>query len=73
MKTDQTEKEKAREKDKGSFQEEMTKSELDAVTTVFRSYETGLREATILPKALGYTGHIRQFEKLSVQLPTLAV
>ena len=30
--------------------EEMTEKELDVVTTVFRSYETGLREATILPK-----------------------
>ena len=29
---------------------EMTEKELDVVTTVFRSYETGLREATILPK-----------------------
>ena len=30
--------------------EELTVSEMEAVTTVFRSYETGLREATILPK-----------------------
>jgi hypothetical protein len=30
--------------------EEMTEKELDEVTTVFRSFETGLREATILPK-----------------------
>ena len=30
----------------------LTASEMDAVTTVFRSYETGLREATILGKDL---------------------
>ena len=30
--------------------EEMTEKEMDEVTTVFRSFETGLREATILPK-----------------------
>ena len=29
---------------------EMTEKEMDEVTTVFRSFETGLREATILPK-----------------------
>ena len=29
---------------------EMTEKELEVVTTVFRSFETGLREATILPK-----------------------
>ena len=31
-------------------QDELTEKELDVITTVFRSYETGLREATILPK-----------------------
>ena len=31
-------------------QEELTEKEMDVITTVFRSYETGLREATILPK-----------------------
>ena len=31
-------------------QEELTEKELDVITSVFRSYETGLREATILPK-----------------------
>ena len=31
-------------------QEELTEKELDVITTVFRSYETGLREATINPK-----------------------
>ena len=30
--------------------EEMTEKEMEVVTTVFRNYETGLREATILPK-----------------------
>merc|ERR1712013_118289 len=32
--------------------EEMTEKEMDEVTTVFRSFETGLREATILSKDL---------------------
>ena len=31
-------------------QNELTEKELDVITTVFRSYETGLREATIHPK-----------------------
>ena len=30
--------------------QELTEKELDVITTVFRSYETGLREATIQPK-----------------------
>ena len=30
--------------------EEMTEKEMEEVTTVFRNFETGLREATILPK-----------------------
>ena len=30
--------------------EEITEKELEEVTRVFRSFETGLREATILPK-----------------------
>ena len=29
---------------------ELTEQELEVVTTVFRNYETGLREATIFPK-----------------------
>ena len=32
--------------------EEMTEKEMDEVTTVFRSFETGLREATIEPKVI---------------------
>ena len=36
-------------------QDELTEKELDVITTVFRSYETGLREATILPKVHSYT------------------
>ena len=32
--------------------EDLTEKELDVITTVFRSYETGLREATINPKDL---------------------
>ena len=34
--------------------QELTEKELDVITTVFRSYETGLREATILPKVRLY-------------------
>ena len=30
--------------------EELTEKEMEAITTVFRSFETGLREATIYPK-----------------------
>ena len=30
--------------------DQLTKKELDDITTVFRSMETGLREATIYPK-----------------------
>ena len=30
--------------------EQLTASEMENVTTVFRYFETGLREATILPK-----------------------
>ena len=30
--------------------EELSEREMEAVTTVFRSFETGLREATIYPK-----------------------
>ena len=30
--------------------EQLTLSEMEVVTTVFKSYETGLRQATILPK-----------------------
>ena len=29
---------------------ELTEQEMEVVTTVFRNYETGLREATIYPK-----------------------
>ena len=33
--------------------DEATEGELDVVTTVFRNFETGLREGTMLPKVLG--------------------
>ena len=36
--------------------EELTEKELDVITTVFRSYETGLREATINPKVQSLIG-----------------
>ena len=32
------------------LQQQLTASEMENVTTVFRYFETGLREATILPK-----------------------
>ena len=32
--------------------EELSEREMEAVTRVFRSFETGLREATIYPKVL---------------------
>ena len=35
--------------------EELTEKELDVITTVFRSYETGLREATINPVRNNYS------------------
>ena len=41
---------KEKTKEMESLAEEMTKSEMEVVTTVFRSYETGLREGTISPK-----------------------
>ena len=50
-------------------QNELTEKELDVITTVFRSYETGLREATIHPKVgklssfinIGFTQILYQF------------
>ena len=39
-------------KEVGNLKTALTASEMDAVTTVFRSYETGLREATILGRDL---------------------
>ena len=40
--------------------EELTKREMECVTTVFKSFETGLREATISPKVV-LLSHIRIF------------
>ena len=34
----------------GTEEDELTKKEVEVITTVFKSFETGLREATILPK-----------------------
>ena len=47
-----TELEKEKAKEMEMIKANLSKSEMDVVTTVFRSYETGLREATILPKDL---------------------
>ena len=38
------------ESDNTMEEEELTEAELEFVTTVFKSFETGLREATIYPK-----------------------
>ena len=38
------------EEDKKDRLEEPTKGELDVVMSVFKSFETGLREGAILPK-----------------------
>ena len=38
------------ESDNLEEKEELTEAELEFVTTVFKSFETGLREATIYPK-----------------------
>ena len=35
---------------------DLTEQELEVVTTVFRNYETGLREATIYPKVRSSIG-----------------
>ena len=43
-------KEKAKAKELECIKEDLTKSEMEVVTTVFRSFETGLRRASILPK-----------------------
>ena len=37
----------------GNKMEKLTEKEMEVVTAVFRSFETGLREATILPQ-VGY-------------------
>ena len=35
-----------------AYEDQLTASEMENVTTVFRYFETGLREATILPKVM---------------------
>ena len=45
-----TEKDKRKAKEMEAIKESLTKSEMEVVTTVFRSFETGLRRASILPK-----------------------
>ena len=40
-------------------EEQLTTSEMENVTTVFRYFETGLREATILPKVNIYLSIFR--------------
>ena len=38
-------------------EDQLTTSEMENVTTVFRYFETGLREATILPKVNSFNFH----------------
>ena len=55
-----TKSEKTREKEKNKNEQQIiepeidepTERELDVVTSVFKSFETGLREGTIFPKVL---------------------
>ena len=49
----------AKVKNEGQDKDELTKREIEVITTVFKSFETGLREATISPKVgvLRYTTH----------------
>ena len=49
-KNGQGQKTKKRDKKQESTKVDLSKSEMDDVTTVFRSLETGLRRASILPK-----------------------
>ena len=41
---------KAKTDDQDKNADELTKREIEVITTVFKSFETGLREATILPR-----------------------
>ena len=41
---------KAKTDDQDNAADELTKREIEVITTVFKSFETGLREATILPR-----------------------
>ena len=41
---------KVKTDDQDKNADELTKREIEVITTVFKSFETGLREATILPK-----------------------
>ena len=50
---------------------ELTEQELEVVTTVFRNYETGLREATIFPKVGRYWKDNQTLHGLEVfKMPT---
>ena len=45
-----TEKDKSKVQELEGIKEDLTKREMEVVTTVFRNFETGLRRASILPK-----------------------
>jgi len=47
-----TEKDKSKVQELEGIKEDLTKREMEVVTTVFRNFETGLRRASILPKDL---------------------
>ena len=58
-------------------EEELTEREMEVVMTVFKSYETGLREATIYPKvkfmkAVAEAAHKEFMKKLSLILESSA-
>ena len=45
--------------------EDLTEREMEVVMSVFKSFETGLREATIYPKVLNITHHFNtQFNRI---------
>ena len=64
-----TKSEKTREKEKNKNEQQIikpeidepTERELDVVTSVFKSFETGLREGTIFPKVNMMSGVTRDY------------
>jgi hypothetical protein len=71
--------EKTREKEKNKNEQkiiepeiaEPTERELDVVTSVFKSFETGLREGTIFPKANMMSGVTKDYSKYCFRIFTL--
>ena len=52
----------AKVKNEGQDKDELTKREIEVITTVFKSFETGLREATISPK-VGVQHTLKNYSK----------